>query len=74
MPGPLGCVSTRSAHSATSSWPKARRRAAKGDRLFPPFAVAPEFLPRIEKGDKAFASSEFLPKKMRWLKDVNDDL
>ena len=36
-------------------------------------AVAPEFLPRIEKGDKAFAASEFLP-KMRWLKDVNDDL
>ncbi|WP_226782509.1 GmrSD restriction endonuclease domain-containing protein [Oceaniglobus trochenteri] len=36
-------------------------------------AVAPEFLPRIEKGDKAFATSEFLP-KMRWLKDVNDDL
>jgi len=36
-------------------------------------AVAPEFLPRIEKGDKAFASSEFLP-QMRWLKDVNDDI
>lgn len=36
-------------------------------------AVAPEFLPRIEKGDKAFATSEFFP-KMRWLKDVNDDL
>lgn len=36
-------------------------------------AVAPDFLPRIEKGDKAFAASEFLP-KMRWLKDVNDDL
>jgi hypothetical protein len=36
-------------------------------------AVAPEFLPRIEKGDKAFAASEFLP-KMRWLKDVNDDI
>ena len=36
-------------------------------------AVAPEFLARIEKGDKAFASSEFLP-KMRWLKDVNDDI
>lgn len=36
-------------------------------------AVAPEFLSLIEKGDKAFASSEFLP-KMRWLKDVNDDL
>jgi hypothetical protein len=36
-------------------------------------AVAPEFLARIEKGDKAFAGSEFLP-KMRWLKDVNDDI
>lgn len=36
-------------------------------------AVAPEFLSRIESGDKAFAASEFLP-KMRWLKDVNDDL
>jgi hypothetical protein len=36
-------------------------------------AVAPEFLPRIEKGDKAFAASEFLP-QMRWLKDVSDDI
>lgn len=36
-------------------------------------AVAPEFLPRIEKGDKAFAASEFLP-KIRWLKDTNDDI
>ncbi|GMV88904.1 MAG: hypothetical protein AMXMBFR81_18350 [Chthonomonas sp.] len=36
-------------------------------------AVAPEFLARIEKGDKAFAASEFLP-MMRWLKDVNDDI
>jgi len=36
-------------------------------------AVSPEFLSRIEKGDKAFAASEFLP-QMRWLKDVNDDL
>src|SRR5690606_5910568 len=36
-------------------------------------AVAPEFLSRIAKGDKAFASSEFFP-KMRWLKDVNDNL
>ena len=36
-------------------------------------AVAPDFYPRIEKGDKAFAASEFLP-KMKWLKDVNDDL
>ena len=36
-------------------------------------SVAPEFLSTIEKNDKAFAASEFLP-KMRWLKDVNDDL
>src|SRR5439155_701425 len=36
-------------------------------------AVAPEFLARIEKGDKAFGASEFLP-QMRWLKDVNDDI
>ncbi len=36
-------------------------------------AVAPDFLGRIEKGDKAFADSEFLP-AMRWLKDVNDDI
>ncbi len=36
-------------------------------------SVAPDFLSRIEKGDKAFAASEFLP-QMRWLKDVNDDI
>jgi hypothetical protein len=36
-------------------------------------AVAPEFLSRIEKGDKAFVASEFLP-QMRWLKDTNDDI
>ncbi len=36
-------------------------------------SVHPEFLPLIEKGDKAFAASEFLP-AMRWLKDVNDDI
>lgn len=36
-------------------------------------AVAPDFMRRIEKGDKAFAASEFLP-QMRWLKDVNDDI
>lgn len=35
--------------------------------------VAPDFFGRIEKGDKAFAASEFLP-QMRWLKDVNDDI
>ncbi|MBS0455970.1 MAG: DUF262 domain-containing protein [Proteobacteria bacterium] len=36
-------------------------------------AVAPEFLGRIEKADKAFAGSEFF-QPMRWLRDVNDDL
>ena len=36
-------------------------------------AVAPEFLARIEKGDKAFAASDFFS-QMRWLKDVNDDI
>jgi hypothetical protein len=36
-------------------------------------AVAPEFLATIEKHDKAFLNSEFFP-KMRWLKDVNDDI
>jgi hypothetical protein len=36
-------------------------------------AVAPDFLSRIEKGDKAFAASDFFP-QMRWLKDVNDDI
>ena len=36
-------------------------------------AVAPEFFSRIEKSDREFAASEFLP-KMQWLKDVNDDL
>jgi hypothetical protein len=36
-------------------------------------SVSPEFLSKIEKSDKAFAASEFLP-AMRWLKDVNDDI
>ena len=36
-------------------------------------AVAPEYFSRIEKNDQVFARSEFLP-RMRWLKDVNDDL
>lgn len=36
-------------------------------------SVVPEFLSKIEKSDKAFAASEFLP-QMRWLKDVNDDI
>jgi hypothetical protein len=36
-------------------------------------AVAPDFFGRIEKGDKAFAASEFFP-QMRWLRGVNDDI
>lgn len=36
-------------------------------------AVAPDFLGRIEKGDKAFAASDFFT-KMSWLKNVNDDI
>jgi len=36
-------------------------------------SVAPDFISKIEKGDKAFAASEFLP-HMRWLTDVNDDI
>ena len=36
-------------------------------------AVAPEFLTTIEKHDREFTASEFLP-AMRWLKDVNDDI
>lgn len=34
---------------------------------------APDHVARIEKGDKAFAASEFFP-AMRWLKDVTDDI
>lgn len=36
-------------------------------------AAAPDFLALIEKGDRAFVASEFFP-RMRWLKDVNDDI
>ncbi|MFN8533357.1 MAG: DUF262 domain-containing protein [Dehalococcoidia bacterium] len=36
-------------------------------------AVAPEFFAIIEKNDHGFTRSEFFP-KMRWLKDVNDDI
>ena len=36
-------------------------------------AVAPDSYSDIEKNDPEFARSEFLP-KMRWLKNVNDDL
>lgn len=35
--------------------------------------IAPDFMSHIEEKDKTFAASEFFP-KMRWLKDVNDDL
>jgi hypothetical protein len=36
-------------------------------------AVAPEFFRRIQKGDPAFAASDFF-QKMTWLKDINDDI
>lgn len=36
-------------------------------------AVSPEFLSVIEKGDPAFANTEFL-QQMKWLRDVNDDI
>jgi hypothetical protein len=36
-------------------------------------AIAPEFMPTLEQNDPAFCASEFFP-KMRWLKDVNDDI
>lgn len=36
-------------------------------------AVAPEFLPKVEASDRAFAASEFLP-KMRWLGATRDDI
>jgi len=36
-------------------------------------AVAPEFLAKIQKGDKAFVESDFF-QKMKWIADVNDDI
>ena len=36
-------------------------------------SAAPDYFSSIEKDDPDFAQSEFLP-KMRWLKNVNDDL
>lgn len=36
-------------------------------------AIAPEFLAKIKKGDKAFVGSEFFS-KMKWIADVNDDI
>lgn len=37
------------------------------------FASAPEAVSVVEKNDATFAGSEYFP-KMKWLKDVNDDL
>lgn len=48
-------------------------RLRKAIDYFCHLAVAPEFYTKIEKADPDFASSEFWP-KMRWLKDVNNDL
>ncbi len=50
-----------------------RQLLRKAIDYFCHLAVAPEFLPKHREGRQAFAASEFLP-KMRWLKDVNDDL
>jgi hypothetical protein len=36
-------------------------------------AVAPEFLPKIKKGDPAFVGSDFFD-KIKWIADVNDDI
>lgn len=36
-------------------------------------AVAPEFAPIIEKSDPMFAATDYFA-KMRWIKDVNDDI
>ena len=36
-------------------------------------SVAPDFLAKIKKGDKAFVESEFFD-KMKWIADVNDDI
>jgi hypothetical protein len=36
-------------------------------------SVSPEFFRLIERGDPAFAASEFFP-KMAWLKNANDDI
>lgn len=36
-------------------------------------AIAPEFLAKIKKGDKAFVESEFFG-KMKWIADANDDI
>ncbi len=36
-------------------------------------AIAPDFLPKIKKGDSEFVGSEFFD-KMKWVADVNDDI
>jgi hypothetical protein len=36
-------------------------------------AIAPDFLPKIKKGDAEFVGSEFFD-KMKWVADVNDDI
>lgn len=48
-------------------------RLRKAIDYFCHLAVAPEFFSSIEKADPDFSGSEFWS-KMRWLKDVNDDL
>jgi hypothetical protein len=45
----------------------------KGIDYFCHLAVAPEFLPRIEKSDKAFVGSEFYAQS-KWLANMKDDL
>ncbi|MCB1045391.1 MAG: DUF262 domain-containing protein [Acidobacteria bacterium] len=48
-------------------------RLRKAIDYFCHLAVAPEYYSRIQKSDPEFAKTEFWA-KMRWLKDVNDDL
>jgi hypothetical protein len=36
-------------------------------------AVAPDFYNHIQKGDRAFVTSEFMP-KMAWLRQETDDI
>ena len=48
-------------------------RAAESHRLLLPSSRRTGVLPAHREVDEEFATSEFLP-RMRWLKDVNDDL
>ena len=48
-------------------------RLRKAIDYFCHLAAAPEYFSKIEKADSDFVQSEFWS-KMRWLKDVNDDL